>query len=109
MGYPATLRRVAKRHNGVITSDPDGLLAALNIAKRLMVEEKLSFLQALDKALPRAGAVDEERTWWSAYKAVARHIPNGSDASSESVLAILADTIRDQGTINRAQQKGIRA
>ncbi|QNJ56864.1 hypothetical protein SEA_REINDEER_54 [Mycobacterium phage Reindeer] len=103
------LKRFARKHNAVLTDDPDGLLSALQITKRLVTEANkdgapLSVASALDQALIMAAPKDTVRTWWSALRVIIRHNEPG-----KSNLAVLADAISDQGKVNARIKKRIAA
>lgn len=94
------LKRFARKNNAVLTDDPDGLLSALQVTKRLITEgekqgERYSVMTALNTAVPMAAPKDEARTWWSAMRVILRHT-----SIEKSTLAILADAIQAQGRVN---------
>ncbi|AEK09971.1 hypothetical protein FDH96_gp059 [Mycobacterium phage Rey] len=103
------LKRYARKQNGVLTDDPDALLSALQITKRLVSEANaqgapLSVAAALDTALGMAAPKDPARTWWSAIRLIVRHNETG-----KSNLAVLADAIQAQGKVNTKIKQRIAA
>lgn len=106
MSFSARLRRVARREKGVVTSDPEGVLATLQVAKRLIGESvgsgtNLTVMEAFDKAIPMASVKDPVRVWWSCVKVFIRHAE-----PDKSTLATLADAIAAQGKTNTYASKG---
>ncbi|QUU29252.1 hypothetical protein SSEA_SKINNY_53 [Mycobacterium phage Skinny] len=103
------LKRFARKHNAVLTDDPDGLLSTLQITKRLVTEankdgQPLSVASALDQALDMSAPKDPVRTWWSALRVIVRNNEPG-----KSNLAVLADAISNQGTVNARIKKAVAA
>ena len=108
MNFHDRLRREARKTGAVITDDPGGVLAALQITKRLVTEARAkkrstSILPALDQAIPLASVKDPVRAWWASTRILLRHTTAG-----KSNLAILTDAIEAQGKLNILQAKGPR-
>lgn len=106
MRFHDKLRRVARRNKAVISADPDGLMAALQVTKRLVTEahrddRSLSIIEALGQAVGMAAPVDDGRTFWAAVRVIVRHT-----SVEKSSLEILSDAIEAQGRTNLFQQKG---
>jgi formate dehydrogenase assembly factor FdhD len=106
MRFHAKLRRVARRNNAVISADPEALMSALQVTKRLVTEghqsgNQVSIIDALTKAVHMAAAVDTVRTWWSGVRVIVRHT-----SVDKSSLEILADAIQYQGMTNLYAAKG---
>jgi hypothetical protein len=103
------LKRAARKSNAVLTDDPEGLLATLQITKRLITEgraqgENYSIYTAMNTAVGMAAPKDEARTWWKAMRVIIRNTESG-----KSSLAILADAIQGQGRVNALITKRIPA
>lgn len=110
MSFHTRLKRFARKHNGVITGDPDGVLAVLQVAKRLFGEAlktgpAITVVQAVDKAIPMAAPKDPVRARHYALRVLIRNTPT----MGKSPLAVLADSIRGQGLTNKFQAKGPQA
>lgn len=106
MRFHDKLRKVARRNNSVISADPEALLSALQVSKRLVLEghqsgTQISIIDALRKAVPMSAPVDSARTFWSALRVVVRHT-----SVDKSSMEILADAIQAQGTTNLFAAKG---
>lgn len=106
MSFHTKLKRVARRNNAVISADPEALMSALQVTKRLVIEghqsdQQISIVDALGKAVHMAAARDTVRTWWSAVRVIVRHT-----SVDKSSLEILADAIKAQGRTNIYAAKG---
>lgn len=106
MRFHQKLRRVARKNRAVITADPEGLMAALQVTQRLVREaianeQKLSIIDALTQAIPMSAAKCPARTWWQATSVLLRNTAEG-----KSSLAILSDAIAAQGKTNIYASKG---
>lgn len=97
--------------------DPDGVIAVLQIAKRLLSERgDGNLFAALDEALDMAAPKDMARAWWAAHRVIRMSLPNGYDnivsfSTSDSVDAgkvmdVLDAAILLQGRANIQQSKG---
>jgi hypothetical protein len=108
VSFHKKLRRIARKNNAVITSDPDGLMATLQVVKRLISESTngvhLTIMEALDKAVPMAAPKDPVRAWWAALKVIFRNT-----TADKSTLQILSDAIAGQGRTNIYAAKGPKA
>lgn len=108
MRFNARLRRLTRQNKTVVASDPEGLMATLQVTKRLLSEsvdgEHLTIMEAVDKAIPMAAAKDSVRTWWAAMRVIFRHTE-----ADKSSLAILSDAIAAQGKTNRFANYGPQA
>lgn len=103
------LKRNARKNNGIITGDPDGLLATLQVAKRLFMQAlqtgpTISVVQAVDQAIPMASAKDPVRVRHYALRVLMRNTQAG-----KSPLSVLSDSILGQGKTNKLQAKGPQA
>lgn len=98
------------------TDDPDGVLALIQIARRLLAEEGSTFVySALNDAAEMAYPKDAGRAWWAAHHALISAMPDGyktlgdyvhgGSASHEDVLALFDAAIKNQGTMNIATAK----
>lgn len=106
MRFHNKLRRTVRRNKAVVSADPDGLMAALQVTKRLVLEghrsdNNISIIDALGKAVHQAAAVDPVRTWWSAVRVIVRHT-----STEKSSLEILTDAIEAQGRTNIFRSRG---
>lgn len=96
------------------SSDPDGVLAVLQIARRLYSEGDTAIYSVLDDALSLAAPKDKALAWWAAHRALHSCMPEGhltlgsyaTDASEQDVLAWFDAAIKRQGTMNVAVRKG---
>ena len=106
MRFHDKLRRAARRNKAVASADPDGLLSALQVTKRLVLEghrsdNNVSIIDALSRAVGMAAPVDDGRTFWAAVRVIVRHT-----SPEKSSLEILSDAIEAQGKTNLLAQKG---
>lgn len=107
MKYHARLKRLARKNKAVISDDPDGLLSALQIAKRLMGEHhRLSLHEAVTLAVGMAAPKDEYRVWFQAVRAVMRHAPAVPPKDRKELIDVLTETIKDQGRVNAFAKEG---
>jgi hypothetical protein len=120
MGYVNSndkLRRLSRKNGVKVTSDPAGVVATLQIAKRLVGERKDKALYlALDEALEMAAPKDRAQTWWASHRAVVGQLPSGftsidqftksGDTSVEDVLDLLSRAVKNQGEVNLVAAKG---
>lgn len=98
--------------------DPEGVMAVLQIARRLLKERGDGAVYvALDEALDLAAPKDRARAWWAAHRMVVRSLPAGTASigdfeatspSSDDVLELMAVAIRKQGVLNIQAAKGKR-
>lgn len=107
------------RSSGKRCGDPDGVMAVLQIARRLLSERgDNNVYGALDEAIDLAAPRDQSRAWWAAHRRVVDCLPaawRGSNiglfaesASHDEVLEVLAEAIREQGRANIVAAKGKR-
>lgn len=112
------LNRIRTSRNKHI-GDPDGTMAVLQIAKRLVTDrEESNLYAALDEALDMAAPKDAARAWWSAHRVIRRSLPDRFDnildfscdstVTVEEILEVLEAAILAQGTANIRQAKGKR-
>lgn len=106
MRFHDKLKRKARRNGAVVSSDPEALMSALQVTKRLVLEghqsdNQISIIDALHKAIPMSAPVDAVRTFWSALRVIVRHT-----SVEKSSMEILADAIQGQGTTNLFAAKG---
>lgn len=113
------LRRLQRKAGAHAPGDPDGVLATLQIARRLLKERgNKAIYPALDEALEKSDPTDRARAWWTAHRAIVNALPDGfrtlgdyTDLDSttvEDVDAVLLSAIRNQGMLNVALAKGKR-
>lgn len=103
------LKRFARRNKAVLTGDPDGLLATLQISRRLVNEslkagEPITIRDAVDEAVKLSSPKDEARTWWAAVRVLLRNAEAG-----KSILNVLADACEAQGRMNAQIKKRVAA
>jgi hypothetical protein len=109
MRFHDRLKRFARKQNGIICNDPEGLHATLQIAKRLFTEAlangpALTVVQAVDRAIPMASPKCPVKVRHYALRVLIRNTTLG-----KSPLAVLADAVVAQGKVNRFQQRGPQA
>lgn len=109
MSFHTRLRRFARKQKAIVCGDPDGVLAVLQITKRLVGESlhkgaPLSVVQAMDHAIPMASPKDPVRARHYTLRILMRHTE-----MNKSALSVLADAIAAQGKTNQLQAKGPRA
>lgn len=105
-----------KKKRDLRPSDPDGILAVLQVSRRLLGERKDKSLYAvLDEALELAAPADPAKAWWAAHRRVARSMPPGmsvddylrsGSSTHESLMEVLSNAIRAQGLVNLQAAKG---
>lgn len=103
------LRTLARKNHAVLTDDPDGLIATLQITKRLLDESMkagtpTTIMIAVEHALEMSAPKDPHRTWWSTLRVILRNT-----TVEKSSLAILTDAIAGQGKTNRKIKQQIAA
>jgi len=104
-----------KRKLGVkATSDPDGVLASLQIARRLVNEGDTAVYSVMDDATRLAAPKDHAIAWWAAHHALTSALPADAKslgdftirASHEELVALFDTAIKNQGKMNAAMLKG---
>lgn len=96
------------------TDDPDGVLAVLQIARRLVSEGDSAVYATLDDAIQLASPKDHALAWWAAHRALFSSLPSGfrtlgeftHEADKEDLLKVFDRAINKQGTMNAAVRKG---
>lgn len=99
--------------------DPDGVMATLQGARRLLVERgDKGLYPVLDGAVEIAVPKDRARAWWSAHRALINALPSGyrtmgdylmmSGTTHDDVLAVFDRAIAVQASANAYQAKGPR-
>lgn len=114
------LVKALRRNNVARTKrmgDPDGVMATLQIARRLLSERTdKGVYPALDEGLDLAAPKDRSRAWWAAHRAVIDALPEGfttigdftmlSGTSTDDVLAVFDRAILAHGQKVALQAKG---
>lgn len=108
-----------KRKLGVkATTDPDGVMAVLQISRRLTAEGDTAIYGVMEDALSMSAPKDDAVAWWAAHHALSTALPEGYKslgefsvrASQEEMLALFDVAIKNQGTMNlymaKANTKG---
>lgn len=104
-----------KRELGVkATNDPDGVMASLQIARRLINDGDTAVYSVMDDATRLAAPKDHAIAWWAAHHALISALPTGVktlgqfsvQSSSEELVALFDTAIKNQGTMNAAIRKG---
>lgn len=110
------LQKLRRELGAKPTDDPEGVLAVLQVARRLLAEDGTRFVySALNDAIPMAYPKDAGIAWWAAHHALCCALPDGhktlggyvhdGNASHEEVLALFDTAIKNQGTMNIAKSK----
>lgn len=109
------IRVLERRIRAKKTDDPEGTLATLQSAKRLLAEGAgIGVYTALDAALEMSVPKDRSRTWWSAHHALNAALPNQVEqtmseflaaAQPEEIEALFDRAIKAQGELNLAVLK----
>lgn len=104
------MKSLQRKLKAKLSGDPEGVLAALQVTKRL-VKEGNSLLDAMDKAcFEMSAAKDPARVWWAVSHVIAAHIDD-SEASwwvtlnRQMLLDTLDRAILHQGQLNAAAAK----
>lgn len=96
------------------SDDPEGVMATLLTARRLVSEGAgLGVYAALDAALTMSAPKDQSHAWWSAHRALNGALPAGSppitvwakDAGLADIEALFDTAIRNQGAFNTAAKE----
>jgi hypothetical protein len=106
MNFHYRLKRYARKQKGIICGDPEGLLAVLQITKRVFGEAlregpALTVVQAMDRAILMAAPKDPVRARRYALSVLIRNT-----TLEKSPLQVLSDAITAQGRVNRFMKKG---
>lgn len=110
------ISKLERKFGAKKTDDPDGVMAVLQIAKRLLSERgNKDIYIALDEALDMAVPKDRARTWWGAHRAIVHALPDGfltigdytilSGTTSDDVVRLLERAVLAQGSVNLAGAK----
>lgn len=110
---PAKLRRLSRKLGAKKTDDKDGVLATLQIARRLIQDEGYAASEALNLAADKyAAPIDKSRAFWAAHYALTRAardewpILDLLDAAGVDVLLPILDAaIKHQGEMNMKAKK----
>lgn len=111
------IQKLQKELGVKATDDPDGVIAVLMVARRLLQEDGNNYVySALNDALPMAVPKDQGIAWWAAHHALASALPDGhktlggyvhdGKASHDDVLALFDRAIANQATMNAVVRKG---
>ena len=108
------IQKLKKQLGVKTTDDPDGVMAVLQIARRLISDEGDTAIYAvLDDAIRMAAPRDHAKAWWTAHYALQSQLPTGfqtlgefsTQVSTESLVNLFDAAIRNQGTINLAVKR----
>jgi hypothetical protein len=107
------IRKLKRRLGVKATNDPDGVMAVLQISRRLFSEGDSSVYSVLNESIPLAAPKDKALAWWAAHHALSANLPTPmsllefeTTASEEEVLAVFDAAIKNQGTMNATRLKG---
>lgn len=109
MNFHDRLKRYARKQNGIICGDPEGVLAVLQTTRRVFNEAlrdgpALTVVQAMDQAIPMAAPKDPFKARHYALRVLIRNT-----TLEKSPLQVIADAITAQGRVNRFMKKGPQA
>lgn len=100
--FSARLRRLSKQTGAKPIADTEGVIAVLQVARRLVKDAGMEPVEALREAADNfASPKDPVRAFWAAYFA-------WSNGSGDTPLDVFDDAIRSQGLVNQAVRKGPR-
>lgn len=108
--FRSKLRRLGRKLKVHQTPDPDGVIAVLSIARRLVKEHGLYPSEALDKAAEKyAAPIDHGRSFWAAHYALAMTTDPLKLDKIEDIdllLGLFDEAIQKQGEMNlKARRK----
>lgn len=102
--FSARLRRLSKQTGAKPIADTEGVIAVLQVARRLVKDAGMGPVEALREAADEfASPKDPVRAFWAAYKVFAHHHPRGL-----SDVGTLDEAIKAQGLVNQLVRKGPR-
>lgn len=110
---PAKLRRLSRKLGAKKVDDSDGVLATLQIARRLIQDEGYAASEALNLAADKyAAPIDKSRAFWAAHYAltmVSRRywstMRSFDEAPVDLQLPAFDDAIKHQGEMNMKAKK----
>lgn len=91
------------------TDDPDGVMAVLQTARRIIADEgDMAVYAVLDEAVDMAAPKDDAIAWWAAHYAILSQVPSqfrtvgdyAVRSSQEDLVALFDAAILAQGTMN---------
>lgn len=91
------------------TNDPDGVMAVLQIARRLIADEgDMAVYAVLDEAVQMAAPKDDAIAWWAAHYAILSQVPYqfktigeySAQAGHGNLVALFDAAILAQGKMN---------
>lgn len=108
------IQRLRRKLGVKRTDDPDGVLAVLQVSRRLISEGDLAVYSVLMDAVRMAAPKDDAIAWWAAHYALTHQIPTGYRtlgeyccvADQEKLLELFDAAIKNQGTLNVVVRKG---
>lgn len=106
--FSARIKRLSRKLGAKPTQDPDGVIATLEIARRLINEDPdITPWDALRQAADRyASPKDPVKAFWAAWRVYVNAVANVVDGSDPSeALKLAADR---QGQMNQLVKKGPR-
>lgn len=109
----SNLRRLARKLGVKRTDDPDGVIATLQVARRLVKDHGYLPVEAVGRASAEfAAPVDDARAFWAAHYALTMAglrkglgVVELNHAEIDALLPIFDDAIKAQGEFNLKGRK----